>query len=153
MFHQLAQHPYWWEQAVNNPEIRSKIVEESVRFASPAVGLWRVVTRDTQLGGVDIPARAKVLVSFASSTRDEAVVSDADVFDPGREELRQHLAWGRGIHACLGQNLARSELRVALDVLTSRIASVAIPAGKSAQYERNYIARGIATLPLQITYR
>jgi cytochrome P450 len=153
MFNQLALHPYWWEQASNNPESRSAIIEESVRFAAPAQGLWRRVTRDTHLGGVDIPARGRLLVSFASSTRDEAVVSDAEVFNPERSELRRHLAWGRGIHACLGQNLARAELRVALDVLTARFASVALSPGKTAQYERNYIARGIATLPLQITYR
>ena len=153
MCHQLALHPHWWEQATSNPESRPGIVEESVRFAAPAVGLWRRVTRDTQLGGVDIPARGKLLVSFASATRDEAVVQNPQAFDPDREELRTHLAWGRGIHACLGQNLARSELRAALDVLTSRLGSVALPPGESAVYERNYIARGIATLPLEITYK
>jgi cytochrome P450 len=153
MFHQLAKHPYWWDQASNNPESRPAIIEESVRFAAPAVGLWRKVTRDTQLGGVDIPARGKLLVSFASATRDEDVVCDPQVFDPDREELRSHLAWGRGIHACLGQSLARAELRAILDVLTSRLARVAVPEGESAQYERNYITRGIAALPLEITYR
>lgn len=153
MFHQLARHPVWWERATTDPESRPAIIEESVRFAAPAVGLWRRVTRDTQLGGIDIPARTKILVSFASCTRDEAVIEDAESFDPTRTELRSHLAWGRGIHACLGQSLARAQMRVALDVLTDRLSAVAIPTGKSATYERNYIARGIASLPLQITYR
>lgn len=153
MFHQLAKHPAWWERATDDPESRPAIIEESVRFAAPAAGLWRRVTRDTRLGGVDIMAGAKILVSFASCTRDAAVIEDADAFDPARRELRSHLAWGRGIHACLGQSLARALLRVALDVLTERLSGVAMPPGKSARYERNYIARGIATLPLQVTYR
>lgn len=152
MFHQLARHPQWWQRAVDDPESRTAIIEESVRFAAPAVSLWRKVTVDTRLGGVDIPARSKILVSFASSTRDEAVVNRGDVFDPERSELRKHLAWGRGIHACLGQSLARAELRIALDVLTSRLTSIEIQPGQSATYERNFMARGIATLPLRLAY-
>ena len=75
------------------------------------------------------------------------------VFDPDREELRSHLAWGRGIHACLGQSLARAELRAALDVLTSRLSAIELADGRPPEYERNYIARGIVGLDLDLSYR
>jgi cytochrome P450 len=153
MFHQLALHPDWWQTACTTPDSRRSIIEESVRFAAPAVALWRRSTRETELGGVRIPARAKLLVSFGSATRDESVIVDPTVFNPDRTELKTHLAWGRGIHACLGQNLARSELRVALDVLTERLAGVALMSGTQVEYERNFMARGIVALPLDITYR
>jgi cytochrome P450 len=153
MFHQLALYPDWWQTACTTPESRGQIIDESVRFAAPAVGLWRRSTREAELGGVHIPARAKMLVSFGSATRDEAVIKEPNVFNPNRAELKTHLAWGRGIHACLGQNLARSEMRVALDVLTERLSSVALSPGSHVEYERNYLARGIVALPLDITYR
>lgn len=153
MLHQLAIHPSWWEQACTNPDSRAAIIEESVRFAAPAVALWRRVTRDTELGGVRLPARAKLLVSFGSATRDEAVIGRPDLFDPDREELRSHLAWGRGIHSCLGQSLARAELRAALDVLTSRLSAIELADGRPPEYERNYIARGIVGLDLDLSYR
>lgn len=153
MLHQLAVHPHWWEQACTNPDSRAGIIEESVRFAAPAVALWRRVTRETELGGVRLPARAKLLVSFGSATRDESVISHPDEFDPERDELRGHLAWGRGIHACLGQNLARAELRATLDVLTTRVAGIELADGRPPEYERNYIARGVSALELDLTYR
>jgi cytochrome P450 len=93
---QLSRNPRWWKQACVDPDTWPAIIEESVRLASPANGLWRVATRETELGGVRIPARGKVFVSFASATRDEALFDHADEFDPARNNVAGHLGFGRG---------------------------------------------------------
>jgi cytochrome P450 len=149
----LARSPEWWERACNDPDIWPAIIEESVRLASPANGLWRVATRETELGGVTIPARAKVFVSFASATPDERRTPDPDTFNPDRPQVARHLGFGRGIHSCLGQNMARAEMLSALEILTSRVASISIPKDYVLQYGMNYVARGLLTLPLNLTYR
>lgn len=149
----LARNPQWWEQACADPDTWPTIIEESVRLASPANGLWRVATRETELGGVRIPARGKVFVSFASATRDEALFEHAGDFDPGRANVAGHVGFGRGVHSCLGQNMARAEMRSALKVLTSRVASFELPADQTLQYGANYVARGLLALPLDVTYR
>ena len=149
----LARNPQWWERASADPDSWPAIIEEAVRLASPANGLWRVATRETELGGVRIPARGKVFVSFASATRDQALFDHADDFDPGRANVAWHLGFGRGIHSCLGQNMARAEMRSALKVLTSRVASFELPADEPLRYGENYVARGLLSLPLDVTYR
>lgn len=153
MLRLLAENPAWWDQACSDPNSWPKIIEESVRLAAPANGLWRVATRSTELGGVKIPARGKIFVSFASATRDDAVFECPATFDPERASLSSHLAWGRGIHACLGQNMARAEMRSALEVLTSRIASVQVAPDVPLEYTPNYVARGLSSLVLDVTYR
>lgn len=153
MMRLLAENPTWWERACAEPDSRPGIIEESVRLAAPANGLWRVTTHATELGGVPIPARAKIFVSFASATRDEAVFTDPGAFDPDRKELSSHLAWGRGVHSCLGQNMARAEMRSALEVLTSTIASVRVVPDVPLSYLGNYVRRGLASLIVDVTYR
>lgn len=153
MLRLLAENPQWWETACADRDSWPRIIEESVRLAAPANGLWRVATRAVELGGVAIPARGKIFVSFASATRDEAVFTDPGAFDPDRNELSAHLAWGRGIHACLGQNMARAEMRSTLEVLTSMITAVRIAPGIPLQYSANYVARGLTSLMLDVTYR
>jgi cytochrome P450 len=149
----LARSPEWWERACNDPDIWPGIIEESVRLSAAANGLWRVATRDTELGGVTIPARAKVFVSFASATRDEKRTPDPDTFNPDRPQVARHLGFGRGIHSCLGQNMARAEMLSSLQILTSRVASMAIPKDQVLKYGANYISRALLTLPLDLTYR
>ncbi len=153
MMRLLAEHPQWWETACTDRDSWPRIIEESVRLAAPANGLWRVATRAVELGGVTIPARGKIFVSFASATRDDAVFPDPGSFDPTRSELSAHLGWGRGIHACLGQNMARAEMRSTLEVLTSMIASVRLAPDVPLQHSANYVARGLTSLMLDVTYR
>jgi cytochrome P450 len=149
----LARSPYWWDRACSDPSAWPSIVEESVRLAAPANGLWRVATRETQLGGVTIPARGKVFVSFASATRDESCTEEPDTFNPDRPNVARHLGFGRGIHSCLGQNMARAEMLSTLEVLTSRVASMTVANDHELQYGENYVARGLLTLPLNLTFR
>ncbi|MFC5834565.1 cytochrome P450 [Nonomuraea insulae] len=103
---------------------RSRIpaaIEESLRFFTPFSALGRATTRETELGGVTIPADQMVMTWLGAANRDPRQFPDPDVFDPDRDP-NPHLGFGRGIHFCLGAPLARLEGRVALDILLDRFA-------------------------------
>ena len=90
---------------------------------------------------------------FGSANRDGDAVSDADTFDPDRDDLARHVAFGKGIHVCLGAALARLEAKVAVEVLASRLGTVAISEGAELRYAPSSILRGLERLDLDLTYR
>jgi cytochrome P450 len=98
-------------------------VEEIVRYASPLEGLFRTANTDVEIGGCPIPKDAKIRAVYASANRDPDVFSDAGSFRIDRDpaELRAHLGFGLGPHACIGAALARVELRIALGTLFRRL--------------------------------
>ena len=100
------------------------VVEESLRFDAPVLGLFRTTTSPVELHGVEVPAEAKVMLLYGSANRDGEVFADADEFrlDRPPAEARRHLAFGLGVHFCLGAALARLEARHAL-----RAAIVGLP--------------------------
>jgi cytochrome P450 len=118
----LLERPAQWRAVVANPDLVPIAMEESLRFDPPVLGLWRSTTRDVSLHGVTIPKGAKVLLSYAAANRDPRVFGDPDTFriDRTRSELAEHLAFGLGIHFCLGSALARLETETALRALTLR---------------------------------
>jgi cytochrome P450 len=124
------------------------LVEELLRMESPAQGLFRTVTRDVELNGVTIPRGAKVMVHFGSANRDEAVFAEPDRFDAHRNELAKHLAFGKGIHFCIGAPLARLELRIALPLLVERLPHLRPVEGAPPVREQIFFARGLAQLRL-----
>ena len=83
--------------------------------------MFRIATRDHELDGVHIPKGARLVIVFASANRDEELYDRPDEFDPDRQNLRDHLAFGKGIHFCLGAALSRLEGRVALEELSRRL--------------------------------
>jgi cytochrome P450 len=90
------------------------LVEESARYEAPLAATGRAVREDTVLGGVALSAGDRLLLLWGSGTRDEQHFTNPDQFDIDRDQGRQ-LAWGAGVHRCLGQNLARLELRIVLE--------------------------------------
>ncbi|MEV4224558.1 cytochrome P450 [Nonomuraea sp. NPDC049725] len=99
------------------------VIEESLRYLTPFAALGRATTREVELGGVKIPADQLVMAWLGSANRDPRQFPDPDMFDPGRDP-NPHLAFGRGIHFCLGAPLARLEGRVALNILLDRLPSL-----------------------------
>ena len=112
----------------DDPTRIDAVVEETLRLSTPTQGMWRIVTRDTQLGGVPLAAGSRIVIVFSSANRDTAVFDDPDEFDPDRDNLRLSLAFGKGIHFCLGANLSRLEGQVALQELSKRIESFTLAA-------------------------
>lgn len=101
------------------------VVEEVLRFESPVRALTRTTTRPVERHGTTIPEGARVVVLYGSANRDERAFRDPDRFDPDRAEDR-HLAFGVGIHYCLGAALARLEARVAFEELLARVPDYAV---------------------------
>jgi len=99
------------------------VIEESLRFFTPFAALGRATTRETELGGVTIPADQLLMVWLAAANRDPGQFPDPGVFDPARDP-NPHLGFGRGIHFCLGAPLARLEGRIALNILLDRFDSL-----------------------------
>jgi hypothetical protein len=115
----LAQHPESRRQLAANPDLVPTSVEELLRYDSPVQGLARTLTRQVDLHGQRMKADDTVLLLFGSANRDDHAFPDADHFDINRRPERQ-VAFGRGIHFCLGASLARLEARVALQALLAR---------------------------------
>lgn len=104
-----AENPDVWD-AVRSGQISARdFVDEVLRFESPIQGFFRGTTRSVDVGGSTIPAGARVLCLYGSANRDEAIFDNADVFQPGRAEGRRHIAFGAGIHRCIGASLAEAE--------------------------------------------
>lgn len=95
-------------------------VEELLRLFSPVTGTWRLATRDTILGGVNIPAGAPVMVRMEAANRDPAQFPDPDAIDLTRRNRNMHLSFSHGVHYCIGNMIARRELAIALEKILAR---------------------------------
>jgi cytochrome P450 len=153
-------------QLIRNPEEMTKavaaadagneraivnLVEEVLRTESPTSGMWRVVRREVELGGVTIPKGAMVQLRYAAANRDPARYPDPDRFDIGRDNARTHLAFGKGIHMCVGNMLSRKEMALAYTELLRRLTDFAVADGHVPSWPPNMLLRGLTTLP--ITFR
>lgn len=131
---------------------RAAALEEMFRFESAITGMRRLVTRDTELGGVALRSGEEVFLAYAAGSRDESHFEHPDEFVPGRTWASPHLGFGQGVHACLGAPLARLLLRIELGVLHQRLPNLrlAVPA---SQVHHTVVSegRGIVELPLNWT--
>jgi cytochrome P450 len=118
-------------------------VDETLRY-DPSVPAWRrVTTRPVTLGGVDLPEGAKLFLWLAAAGRDPAVCEDPDTFDVERENARRrHLAFGKGIHFCLGSALGKHEAQLALEQLTRRYLDLRVAADQELTFHPNISFRG-----------
>lgn len=133
MFGFLSQHPEHRRQLVEDPTRIPDAIEELLRWETPVMGIARVATRDTELDGCPINAGDSVMVLLGSANCDEAEFPDADVVRFDRD-VNRHLAFGGGIHRCLGSHLARAELRIALSEWHRRIPEYSLAEGHTLLY-------------------
>ena len=117
----LLQHPRAWREICEDPSLIPNAVEECLRHNGPVAAWRRLATKDVQIGGVDIPAGAKLLIVASSANHDERHFADADFFDIRRDNASDHLTFGYGSHQCMGKNLARMEMQIFLDEFTRRL--------------------------------
>jgi cytochrome P450 len=150
---QLAQQPEEWQRLKADPSRAGLVVEEGLRWASPNQGLFRIVTADTEVAGTPIPAGSTVWVMYGSANHDDRLFADPEEFRPDRTGLNSHIAFGHGIHFCLGAALARLEAVTALRTLAAHIDTISVVDGDSLRYGRSFILRGLEHLELDLTYR
>jgi cytochrome P450 len=138
--------PERWERLVNDPSTIDATVDEILRLDTSVLGMWRNVTADSVIAGVDVPAGQRLYLAFWSANRDDTKFSRPDKFDPKRSNAALHLAFGRGIHFCIGAVLARLELRVALTVLAESLPTLRIAEGFVPAYRPHFFLRGLDSL-------
>jgi cytochrome P450 len=146
----LLEVPERWDRLVEHPDLIPGSVDEILRF-DPSVPVWRrVTTRQVNLGGVDLPEGAKLFLWLAAAGRDAEVFPDPEMFDPERPNSRRTLAFGRGIHFCIGSALGRLEATLALEELTRRFPGLRLaPPGQEIPFHPNISFRGPQTLAVQ----
>jgi cytochrome P450 len=146
----FAEHPDQWKAVREDPALIPNAVEEILRHATPTSNMWRVTKQDTVLGGVEIPQGSMVMIRYAAANRDEQVFPEPDRFDIERENANVQIAFGLGIHYCLGAQLAKSELAKSIEVLSERLATVRIaPDALPLRHTPNILLRGLESLPLE----
>lgn len=149
----LAENPEEWKRLQADPSRATPLVEEGLRWASPNQGLFRIVTTDTEIAEVPIPAGSTLWVMYGSADHDDRVFADPEQFLPDRPDLSRHIAFGHGIHSCLGASLARLEAVTALQVLAEKIDTIEVVDRESLRYAPSFILRGLEHLELDVTYR
>ena len=133
------------------PEKLPVLIEEALRLESPFRGHFRVVTRETSIGGVALPAGARVMLMWGSANRDPAAFPDPDRLDLKRAHPKMHVGFGSGIHFCLGAPLARMEARVTLERLLSRTSKFeTAPGAPPARHVPSLFVRRLETLHLAL---
>jgi pimeloyl-[acyl-carrier protein] synthase len=143
----LLRHPDQLARLRADPSLYATAVEELLRFESPVQRTARITHADVDVDGVRIPRGALVLTVIGSANRDPEVFADPDHLDLGRAE-NPHLAFGRGIHFCLGAPLARLEGQVALQALLDRFPRLALAEDTVPEWSTNTVIRGLRTLPV-----
>ncbi len=147
LFLTLAQQPELYARLREQPELIPVAIEEQLRLVSPVQGFYRTATRDYTVGANTIPAGARVLLLFAAANRDPRHFEDPDIFNLNRSPI-DHLAFGGGIHYCLGTPLSRLEVGRVLTQLLPRVD--AIRHDGAYRYLPNPTMRGLAHLPVEL---
>lgn len=147
----LLSHPGAIELLRNQPELIRPAVDEMARFDGSVPRSWRIAKREMEIAGVRIPAGDLVLPMLASANRDETFFENPDSFEIERES-RKHLAFGRGIHVCLGAPLARVEGEEIVRAILEKFKKIEITTDASAlQWRRDVALRGLIALPVALT--
>lgn len=146
----LMQRPGTIEKMQDDPKLIRNFIEESLRYETPVLHLWRVTTRDTELGGVKIPKGSSIALGYASANRDEEVFPDSETFDIERRKAGAHLAFGSGPHHCPGAALARQEMFSTFTILFHRLKNIRLadPDDRFAHVPSSFL-RGLKSLHLK----
>ena len=143
----FARYPEQWQALRNEPTRVRGAFEEAIRYISPVQTFFRTTTRSVDVSGVTIPADRKVLLFLAAANRDPRQWDQPDRFDIRRKTLG-HVGFGYGIHACVGQMVARLEAEILLNALVSSVASIELH-GEPA-WRLNNTLHGLDSLPIRL---
>ena len=153
LYQLLANGRSGWERLQADRSLIPSAVEESLRWVSPIKNMARTATRDVELHGKQIQEGQKLLLLYPSANRDESHFDDPMTFDIGRQP-NDHVAFGFGVHFCLGASLARLEIEVALETLLDRLPDLHLsaevePANRPANFVSGYESVPVEFTPVQ----
>ena len=146
----LLEHPDQLARLRADTGLLPVAVEEILRWVTPIKDMVRTTTREVELRGERIPAGAEVMLLYPSANRDESVFDHPDTFDAARA-ANPHLAFGFGAHFCLGNQLARLELRVMFEQLFERLPDLALAGPGPLSYRRSNFISGLESMPVTFT--
>lgn len=158
--HETTSSAFGWGMLLlcRNPGLQAEIrgdagrirtfVEEALRMEAPVQGLPRLVTRDTELGGVPLAAGSLIMLRFGAANRDERQFEDPDQVRIDRKKAGMQLAFGSGVHHCIGAPLARQELNLGFAALLERFEDFRLADGADPEAEPSFILRNLPILPV-----
>ena len=132
-----------------DPALVPRAVEEGLRYVSPVTGLYRAVARDAEISGCPVAAGSILFMAWSSANRDESVFTNPQTFDIDREDVQNHVAFGSGIHFCVGANLARAEARAGIAALVQRLPGLRVEPDLDLDYGVALSNRMLETLPMR----
>lgn len=147
MLRLFAERPDIWDVLRRDPSRVGAVFEETLRVETPVQGFFRVTTRETVLGEVTVPADQRVMLHWAAANRDPRHYPDPHAFDLARHPL-DHLAFGYGTHGCVGQGLARMEVKTLLEALIPRVRRFELTGEVARRY--NPVVRSLDSVPLAV---
>ena len=143
----FAEHPEQWEELRRRPDLLPQAIEEALRYRSPVQAMFRVTKIETELQGQILPPGSRMVAWIGAANRDEATFPQAETFDIERA-LNRHLAFGNGIHYCLGAPLARLEAKIALGAMLERFNSFQVASEAVLERQPSLIVLGLKDLPI-----
>src|SRR5580693_1923554 len=145
----LLEDPSRWTDVAQRPDLIPAAVEETLRY-DPSVPVWRrVTTRPVTLAGVDLPGQARLFLWLAAAGRDEAAFDRPGEFDLHRTDAERHLAFGKGLHYCLGANLGKLEAQIAVAELARRYPHLRLAPDQCLTFHPNISFRGPQVLKVR----
>jgi len=144
----LAEQPESWQSLRARPELLPQAIEEALRYRSPVQSMFRIAIKDVKLYDQTIPANAPVVAWIGSANHDESVFPDAETFDIERT-ANKHIAFGYGIHFCLGAPLARLEARIGLGAMLERFQSFRLDPNAVIERQPSVVVYGLHSLPIE----
>jgi cytochrome P450 len=145
-FRQLLEHRAAWNAIGKDRSLIPNAIEEILRLDSSVIAWRRKAKEPVEIGGVEIPANADLLLLLGSANRDPQVFDDPDTFDIRRSNARNHVSLGFGNHLCLGAPLARLEARVVFEEFSTRFPSLRLVSGQQLRYHPNTFFRAPVSL-------
>jgi cytochrome P450 len=147
----LNENPKEYQKLRDNPDLIPNMVSEIIRWQTPLAHMRRTATRDTELAGKQIKKGDKVVMWYVSGNRDETVIDRADEFLIDRENAKQHLSFGWGVHFCMGSRLAEMQLRILWEEILLRFREVEV-VGDPVRVRSNFV-KGFTELPVRVHLR
>ncbi|KFA90642.1 hypothetical protein Q664_27015 [Archangium violaceum Cb vi76] len=144
----LLNAPEQWKAVREDPSLLPNALEEVLRMESPIRGFFRTVMADTALSGVTLPKGSRAFILYASGNRDETQFTEPDRFDIHRADAKKHLAFGKGIHFCVGAQLAKLEGRIAFEQLLRRLPGLRLRTDEAPVFRPYFMLRGFEHLPI-----